>query len=168
MRGMEQPPTPDVETDRPAVRRQLEGAGEKEKVGRGCLVWGGVLGVVVGLTFAFYGLPPILRHFYGERQVMQGEWLSTRTLSIQVATVEQIDTYSGAERIVVVTLAQSSGGVPPNERWRLEMSQRNEWVRAAPDATELRFVIRSEDGTPIALHLSKPRVRFELPPSTPP
>lgn len=165
---MGQEPKSHPPADALPARRRLAGPGEGEKVGRGCLIWGGVLGVVVGLTFAFYGLPPILRHFYGERQVMQGEWFSTRTLSIQVATVEHIDTYSGAERIVVVTLAQSSSGVPPNERWQLEMSKRDEWVRAAPDATELRFVIRSEDGTPIALHLSKPRVRFELPPSNPP
>ncbi|MEO6398546.1 MAG: hypothetical protein ABIP13_08770, partial [Tepidiformaceae bacterium] len=50
-----------------SARRRLESAPDPETKGRkGCLIWGAVLGIVVGATFAFYALPPILRHFYGE------------------------------------------------------------------------------------------------------
>ena len=58
----------------PAVRRRLQSANPQDTKGRGgCLVTGAILGIIFGLTFAFYGLPPILRHYYGEEKIEAGQ-----------------------------------------------------------------------------------------------
>ena len=51
----------------PPARRRIAHKSDKPPEHRtGCLVWGAVLGVVVGGMFAAYGLKPILRHYYGQ------------------------------------------------------------------------------------------------------
>jgi hypothetical protein len=65
-------PDSDLGDQAPAarVRRRVEAGMGGDNGGRsGCLLTGALLGIVVGATFAFYGLPPILRHFYGERHL---------------------------------------------------------------------------------------------------
>ncbi len=67
-------PQPEPDQPSPRVRRRVGTGSADEGGGRsGCLLAGAVLGIVVGATFAFYGLPPILRHFYGEQHIAVGQ-----------------------------------------------------------------------------------------------
>src|SRR5262245_854065 len=71
----------------PAVRRRLQSGENPDTKGRsGCLITGAVLGIIFGLTFAFYGLPPILRHYYGEKHVAAGQAYTSGGRSINVVT----------------------------------------------------------------------------------
>lgn len=166
-----------AESDGGQRRRRLEGARPEDKSGRsGCIITGAVLGVIVGLTFAFYGLPPILRSIYGEDVVSAGETYRGDAKVISVLVVEREDD------LYLVTLSVRSGKTfaPVPSDWQLEVATREEWIEALPpDAdlpeTSLDFELGRErtlllrfpapsrlDAVPEALHLASPRVRFEL------
>lgn len=177
-------------TQTPPVRRQLEQP-SAEKQGRpGCLITGAVLGIIVGATFAFYGLPPILRYYYGEKTVAVGETYSgdAKTLRVVEAVRVAIDPGDGSVLpwFVTVEVLTNKTWRPEADDFSLEVDGVDEWVVAdevsllngagdpsdagaiplgKPALVMVRFEppagAKIEDAT--HLHLSEPRLKFELP-----
>jgi hypothetical protein len=137
---------------------------------------GAILGVIAGIMFALYGLPPILRAIYGEESVAAGETYDKDAKSLAIESVER------ADDLFVVTLTATT-----NKTWnlepdgiKLEISTQDEWIELLPPEaglpeTSLRFVLGEArtlvlrfaaparvDARPLALHFADPRVRFEL------
>lgn len=140
-------------------------------MGKGCLLWGGVLGVVVGLSFAFYGLGPILRHFYGETQVSVGGTYEGGGLTIRVVDVLDGNvTYSGATLVQLAVTGDRERGWSADE-FRLQLTGIEEWRTPLnspiqlPGTGEAKITLDFgplEGAQPEALHLTSPRVRFAL------
>ena len=172
------------------TRRRLETEDASQShIGRGCLIWGGVLGIVVGGMFAAYGLKPILKHFYGEQTVA---WMAT---------------YSGGGKELSVTgVAQSGGGgcaptgsdpakvtcvtlrVVSDKEWEglnagdftLQVSNQHDWLDATSIVGHGTSPVRVTANVPMTvvvhfpvlaggaaddaeyLHLTSPRLRFAL------
>jgi hypothetical protein len=169
-----QPPAPESP---PPARRRLESPKPNTEGRTGCIITGAVLGIIFGATFAFYGLPPILRSIYGEEKVAAGEVYrgDGREMHVEFVLIEPPG----------VTVGLS---VLTNKTWRvttsdftLELADRDDWVEARPPdpgrpETQLNFRLgqRQEvvlvfetdpgDGVPEALHVSDPRIRLALPP----
>lgn len=162
----------------PPVRRQRLDAGEKQREPRaGCLITGAVLGIIVGATFAFYGLPPILRSIYGEKAVAPGEVYTGDAKEIRVVSVE-----AGEITAVTLSIRTNKSWAPDLNDIRLEIAGQDDWLHPLPPeaglpATAPGFTLGQErelllryeippgiDGTPVALHLAEPRIRFELGP----
>lgn len=155
-------------------------------------MWGAVLGVLVGIMVGIYALPPILKHYYGEKVVAAGEAyegsggsrISAKSLGMASAPLGEAA--AGMRRFdffasVALTLSQNRTLTP--ELFTLEFEELEDWQRAAtidskPDVyvreftettIELHFIVEvpvteAEELTPEALHLSDPRVKFELAP----
>ena len=168
------------------VRRRLQSAGDADTKGRnGCLVTGAILGIIFGLTFAFYGLPPILRHYYGEEKVATGEAFVDGQRSISVASIAAQSPGFG-EDLEAFIIEVRTTGFPVDEpragRFRLEIEGMEGWLAPAAGsgpptgdfglaegerAIILRFVVPSTNpavAKPVALHLEDPRVKFDLVP----
>lgn len=139
------------------------------------MAWGAVLGILVGVMFALYGLPPILRAIYGPETVAAGETYQGDAKSLTVTSLEQT---GGEYRVELQARTNRTWEVTP-ETWQLEVEGRDEWVPAlAPDSGQpetafdfelgeertllLRFPVPEDGGEPQVLHLDDPRVRFEL------
>lgn len=158
-------------------RRRLELPGEDERGNRsGCLMLGAVLGIIAGIMFALYGLPPILRAIYGEETVSAGEAYAKDAKLLVVESVERVDD------VLVVTLMARSNKTwePEADGIKLEVSTQDEWLELLPPEagepeTSLEFALGEArtlvlrfpapariDARPIALHLADPRLRFEL------
>ena len=173
------------------ARRRLEAPENPDTKGRkGCLTWGAVLGIVVGATFAFYGLPPILRHYYGETHIAADEFYKGDAKLIRVLRVETVrtDPPDGSPKAlppsyyVTVSLVTAKTWAPKAGDFSLELAGVDDWVEgvaykgADADGTipltlggveseiTLRFPRPVEaSAEPVYLHLASPRVRFELP-----
>ena len=172
------------------ARRRLEAPENPDTKGRkGCLLWGAVLGVVVGAIFAFYGLPPILRHYYGEAHVAAAEFYKGDAKLIRVLRVETVrpDLPDGPpgtvppSYYVTLSLVTAKTWAPKASDFSLELGGVDDWVEgvayegANPDGTillalgeEAEVTIRfprpiEARAAPRYLHLASPRVRFELP-----
>ncbi|MEP7215520.1 MAG: hypothetical protein ABI782_04655 [Anaerolineaceae bacterium] len=148
-----------------------------------------MLGVVVGATFAFYGLPPILRHYYGETKVAADEFYEGDAKIIRVLRVESArpDLPDGPpdtvplSYYVTVRLMTAKTWAPTVSDFSLELRGGGDWVAgvgykgANPDGTiplklleETEVTIRFQrpieaSAVPRYLHLASPRVRFALP-----
>lgn len=175
------------------MRRRLESSNGADTKGRsGCLITGAILGIIVGATFAFYGLPPILRHFYGEQHIAAG------------ATYEGDGKVIRVEAVVPNASAGSTGDtgqgwgaqldVTINKTWdakasdfSIEFAEGGDWleatgigldqadfstvtsasimfdVRRLAEPHKLQLVFPARAGKPKYLHLANPRVRWELP-----
>jgi len=173
------------------VRRRIEEPTEDQKKRSGCLVWGGVLGVLVGIMVGVYALPPILRHYYGETKVATDEFYRGDGKAIRVTTLGQAseplgEVAAGMKRedfFVTVVAVSEKEWQPKATDFSLELRELGTWRQASeasvdgkplvrvPPATEteiqLHFVVEylpaeAEKLTPKALHLSDPRVRFDL------
>jgi hypothetical protein len=156
-------------------RRRLEQPGEQSNRS-GCLLLGAVLGVIVGIMFALYGLPPVLRALYGEESVAAGETYEKDAKALAIESIERLDD------LFVVTMAATT-----SKTWNLEaegigleVSTQDEWLELLPPdanlpATSLDFVLGETrtlvlrfpapariDARPVALHFADPRVQFEL------
>lgn len=164
-------------TNSPTARRRLD---QPEETGNraGCLFLGAVLGIIVGIMFALYGLPPILRSIYGEESVAMGA-----TFDGDGRVIRVVDVTRSAEpaRFLVTISAETakSWDLGPGDA-KLEISTQDEWVEALPPdpadpRTSFDFVLGQEremllrfpaptrvDAEPVALHLAHPRVRFDL------
>lgn len=162
---------------RPTLRRRRLDQPAQEPVGRGCLVAGAVLGVVVGALLAFFGYPWVLRTFFAEEvvapgAVFEGEGKVIRLLDSRV-DVE--------ERLVEVRLAVRTNSTwrPAPDSFYLDFSGERHPVPALPPdpslpETSLRFELGRErvlllrfrlprpDAVPEAVRLTNPSVRFEL------
>ncbi|MDZ7729273.1 MAG: hypothetical protein U5Q44_14395 [Dehalococcoidia bacterium] len=160
---------------RPRARRRIEEAGQRRPLPVGCMAWGAVLGILVGVMFALYGLPPILRAIYGPETVAAGETYQGDAKSLTVTGVAQ----AGGEYRVELQARTNRTWDLTGETWQLEVEGQDEWIPALaadPDQAEtsfdfelgeermllLRFPVPDGGGEPQVLHLDDPRVRFEL------
>ena len=154
----------------PTTRRRLEGK-PGEPVGKGCLLWGAALGIVVGLSFAFYGLGPILRHFYGEEQVAPGETYDGSNFTARVLDSAGDD--FAHLNLVTVRLAVSGERSWEIEDFKLQHDGGKEWSLATsakslsdPVGSAISILVLAFEVPPgsraEALHLISPRIRFVL------
>lgn len=186
----EEAPKP-VEQEPVRVRRRLESANAQETKGRsGCLITGAILGIIVGATFAFYGLPPILRHFYGEQHIAAGATYEGdgKEMRVQVLAPMAIAVAGdregwGAELTVTINKTWEAKA----SDFSIEFEDGADWLEAtsigidqaslasvtAPslmfdvpklaEPHKLQLVFPAHAGKPKYLHLANPRVRWELP-----
>ena len=174
----------------PARRRLEQPSAEKAKRS-GCLVWGAVLGVLVGIMVGIYALPPILKHYYGEEVIAPNETYQNAGKSLRIKAVVPMasDRQPGtgmrveAFEVLVVGLSDTVWQLD-RALFTLEVRELDDWQPAvglngqgglaeltfAP-GIEYEYGIRFEieyagaEGdslTPEALHLSDPRVKFEV------
>lgn len=182
--------TPEERQPPSATRRRVQASPPKaESEGRaGCLITGALLGIIVGATFAFYGLPPILKHFYGEQHVPAGQAYTGDAKTIRVTSAGIQAPTGEVGPMMVVELA-----VETNKTWTLNASDvtlqfpgGGDWQKAesiasadgltsgpafefrpADLATEVRlrvFFKPTHAGAPTYLHLADPLIRFALDP----
>lgn len=158
------------------ARRRLEEPVKPGTEGRsGCLAWGAVLGVLVGIMVGLYALPPILKSIYGVEQVAAGETFEDggRTLRVLRITTIEREPAGGVE--VVLAVEAGEAWTSPAGDWSLELEdgERLDLVGAPPDGfvaeagspTEFALTfarLPGLDAEPRYLHLSSPRVRFDL------
>lgn len=175
--------------DRPR-RRHLQPHGAESGSGHGCLIWGGVLGVVVGAIFAFYGLKPILKHFYGETTVAAAATYTGSGKELRITSVTSDDTNpdctpapTDPSHIICIGFAITSDADWPDievNDFSLEIANQHDWIPGtalvgdggvAPQVTantpvtlSVHFpaVIGGDPVDPEYLHLTTPRVRFSL------
>jgi hypothetical protein len=174
----------------PPTRRRLASSVDAKSEGRsGCLISGAVLGIIVGATFAFYGLPPILRHYYGEKHIAAGAQYVGDAKTVSVARVDITpDPASGPPGemqgmwfvTVVVTTNKTWSPVPAD--FEMELTGLSDWVEATAMAVDksgpgggialgdevrifLTFPMSASkpEANPRYLHISDPRVRLTLP-----
>ena len=173
------------------VRRRIEQPSEETGKRNTVLVWGAVLGVLAGIMVGVYALPPILRHYYGETKVAADEFYSGDGKLIKVVNIGQAseplgEAAAGMRRedfFVSITVVSKTDWAPRATLFSLEFTDVNDWEQAA-DATvdgqplttiragaettvALHFIVELPkegfpDLKPAALHLSDPRVRFEI------
>jgi hypothetical protein len=174
------------------VRRRIEQPSAEKAKRSGCLMWGAVLGVLVGIMVGVYALPPILKHYYGEKTVEPGEtYGESAGTRITLASIGQAseplgEASPGMRRFDYfgsVTATFSNNRELKADDFSLELNEVGKWQRAVslddeptlyiPEFTEtifaIHFIVEVPEGdagklTPHALHLSDPRVKFEIAP----
>lgn len=175
----------------PKTRRRLEThTGAESGNARGCLIWGGVLGIVVGAAFAFYGLKPILKHFYGETTVAPASTYTGggRELAVTGVTASATDPSCTPARTDPANIVCIAFHVQSEHDWdglevndfSLEVANQHDWLPAtalvtasggAPQVTantpvtlSIHFpaAIGGDAIDPEYLHLTSPRLRFAL------
>lgn len=173
------------------VRRRIEQPSEDAGKRNTVLLWGAVLGVIVGLMVGVYALPPILRHYYGETKVAADEFYSGDGKLIRVVTLGQAseplgEAAAGNRRedfFVTITVVSKAAWSPPATDFSLEFGAVHDWVQATEATVDgerletiqpgvetnvsLHFVVDLPAETfpelkAKALHLSDPRVRFAI------
>jgi hypothetical protein len=174
------------------TRRRIETDTQSEsRIGRGCLIWGGVLGIVVGAAFAFYGLKPILKHFYGESTVAahaayhgDGKQLAVAGTgaSAKPGNVPCLPTGTDPAEIFCLAFSITSGKDPGFKAsdFSLEVTNQHDWIHAtslvgpdveppaysanSPVILSIHFpaTIGGDSVDPEYLHLTSPRVRFAI------
>lgn len=161
-----------------APQRRRLATEEKRSLPVGCMAWGGVLGILVGIMFALYAMPPILRSIYGPEEVA---FEQTYSADAKQATVTDI-VREGDLVLVTLDFRTNKTFDTTAEDWKLEVATQDDWLEALPPDpalpdTSLDFelgrartlVLRfpapeRTDAEPVALHLADPRVRFALQP----
>jgi hypothetical protein len=185
-------PTSAPADDTARVRRRVnpgEGADPGRQGRGGCLLTGAILGIIVGATFAFYGLPPILKHFYGEKHIAAGQTYTGDAKSIAVASVVRGDTTRFAKTdpgadfwYVTLTITTNKTWAPKVSDFSLQFDGVSDWIEAvgapagSPTDTlafalaeertvQLRFPLSpgaDPDAAPHYIHVAEPRVRLAL------
>jgi hypothetical protein len=156
-------------------------------------MWGGVLGVLVGIMVGIYALPPILKHYYGETVVeaaepvtRDGKRLSLESFNVtehlnQTAVPFQTDFHVYSSFLVV----SEEEWMPGVELFTLEIDGVEKWQAATRVAipadvqdrilantptkliVEFDISLAEEDAPeafgPEAIHLSEPRIKFKVP-----
>ena len=160
----------------PPRRRVLEPAQAQGEKRSGCIMLGAVLGVLVGATFAFYGLPPILRHFYGEQRVAAGQERTAEGKTFRVLAV-----YAGFDPICVgtnvagspcrdvvqvsLTVAAAAAWAPAPADFQLELRDVDDWIPAVslppgvvmePPGEEFSFAFQAGANRPLVLRFPVP------------
>jgi hypothetical protein len=173
------------------VRRRLEQPSAEKQKRSGCITWGAVLGVLAGIMVGMYVLPPVLRHYYGEKTIHAGGTYHSGGKTVRVTSFGS-PTDVAAEprpgnllREFYASLAAYSdvAWAPTSADFTLEFEEIDRHqpaefpegfsfagipAGAGPTSIVLRFVVElpaddfPETLTPIVLHLKNPRVRFEL------
>lgn len=193
--GGERPSPTERAPGRQRVRRPVSGGKATSDSSRGerswgVLIGGGILGILAGVAFAFYGLPPILRHFYGEQHIAAGQFYDRDgKLMKLVGVTPTVSEAAGASPGFVAEF-----DVTINKTWdakasdfSIEFAGGGNWVQAAAigidqpaprelasasidfngttlaEPHRLQIVFPAHAGTPKFLHLAMPSVRFALP-----
>ena len=169
------------------VRRRLEKPETGEPAGRGCLIVGGILGVVAGVVLGLLGLPPLLNALFSGEPVGFDETYEGNGRVITILSLERgpdvLRGLPGGETAGVAirlsVTARRTWEVEPRF-FQLELTTGGRWVDAAPpvDAlpeTSLDFPLGESrelllqfpippgrEGDPKYLHLSDPNIKFEL------
>ena len=173
------------------VRRRIEQPSEDTGKRNTVLLWGAVLGVLVGLMVGVYALPPILRHYYGETKVAADEFYSgdgklIRVLNLGQASEPLGEAAAGTRRedfFVSITVVSKAAWAPAASDFSLEFGAVKDWILATEATVDgqrlatvapgvetnvsLHFVVELPVETfpelkAEALHLSDPRVRFAI------
>lgn len=173
------------------VRRRIEQPSEETGKRNTVLLWGAVLGVIVGLMVGVYALPPILRHYYGETKVAADEFYSgdgklIRLVNLGRASEPLGEAAAGMRRedfFAEITVVSRDQWAPAITDFSLEFTDVDDWVQATEATVDgerlqafspgvetkvsLHFVVElPREGFPdlaaTALHLSDPRVRFAI------
>ncbi len=154
------------------VSTEPEGAEERS----GCLRIAAILGIVLGIPAGVFGLPAALNYFFDETTVEAGGRYEHDALEITVVSTGRSE---GPPRTVTITLA-----VLARESWQpllrdfeLELASGDRITAGLADPSlpqlaageETTFALRfslteaQEESAPLVLHLTDPKVRFELP-----
>ena len=119
------------------VRRRVSSEQSEEHKGRsGCLLTGAILGIIVGATFAFYGLPPILKHFYGEEHIAIGQPYvgDAKTITADFAEPRDIQPTPNVQTVramvVLITVTTNKTWTPTSADFSIEYGDGGNWVDA--------------------------------------
>ena len=169
----------------PKIRRRVvEADTETSREGRtGCLVVGAVLGIAIGAVFAFFGLPPLINHFFAEEQVPAGQAYTSDARTIRAVSVQEDPT----QTLVVLEMTVNSPWTPKPGNFTLEYASGGSWAKATAaldaslladpaqpvtfDSTNLGrktdvwviFPSEPDRGRPRYIHLGDPHIRLEIP-----
>lgn len=150
---------------------------------RGCLILGGLLGVVAGALLAFFVLPPLINYYFGTADVKANKTYTADAKVIRVTRVEARPTTTrpGGPVQFAVRLSALTNKTwhPDAEDFELELSDGEHLTLLPPDEAEpatsldfelgvervllLRFPPIATAAKPKTLHMKEPRVRFALP-----
>ncbi|MCC6382287.1 MAG: hypothetical protein IT304_07245 [Dehalococcoidia bacterium] len=150
---------------------------------RGCLIVGGLLGIVAGALLAFFVLPPLINYYFGTADVKAGKAYTADAKVIRVTRVEARPTTTrpGGPVQFAVRLSALTNKTwhPEVEDFELELSDGEHLTLLPPDEAEpatsldfdlgeersllLRFAPVVTAARPKTLHMKEPRVRFALP-----
>jgi hypothetical protein len=177
-----------------ARRRRIDGTTQEKDAGRsGCLWLGGVLGVVAGVLFAFFAMPPLLDVLFPPEHVAVGETFDHEGRVVTVRELRAIDVTlvdpAGAQRWrVIVELTAERSWTLEFDTFQLRLDSGDEVKTAAfetkdltpegsndglrlplgePALITLQF-IAPDDSPPAKLILDEPQVEFDLPPPSQP
>ncbi|HJP40865.1 MAG TPA: hypothetical protein QGF35_04080 [Dehalococcoidia bacterium] len=175
-------------------RVRIEQPGKESRQRRnGCLAAGAVLGILVGIMVALYGLPPILRAMYGEKVIDPGDerTVGGRTLSVSGFTVGRDELCLGipgcpAESIQLsLRVTVEDPWSPDTDDFQIEIAGIDTWIGAIDPIdgvleTDLQFLpgetrtvilrfplplgFTAVETEPDSLHITTPRARLELSP----
>gem|GEM_PF-1484866 len=171
------------------VRRRIEQPSAEQAKRSGCLIWGAVLGVLAGIMVGMYALPPILKHYYGEKVVAAGEAYEGGGKQIRIASFTQAsdpvgEAAPGMRRedfYAVLSVLAEKGWEAKLDQFTLEFKELDDWQEATdveggtlrfepgqPMEVTIHFAVEYDAEetpslTPEAVHLSEPRVKFEVP-----
>lgn len=169
------------------VRRRLEEPTPDEPAGRGCLIAGGILGVVAGIVLGLLGLPPLLNALFSGEPIGFDDTYEGNGRVISILSLEQgpdvLRGLPGGETAGVAirleVTARRTWEVDPRF-FQLELTSGGRWIDAAAPVeaipeTSLEFVVGQtrelllqfpvppgREGEPKYLHLSDPNVKFGL------
>jgi hypothetical protein len=173
------------------VRRPVPEREPEDTSGRtGCIAMGGILGVIAGALFVFFGLPPLLDAFFGPADIAAGHAYSAEAKSITVESVAESPGFRAepppGPRMYVVSLRVRTNVSwhPALKDFELELQGGGSSISALPPSPDvpstdltvtlgqervliLRFPVSSADHAPRALRLRDPNLRFLLPPVSP-
>lgn len=173
------------------VRRRIEQPSAEKQKRSGCITWGAVLGVLAGIMVGVYVLPPVLRHYYGEKTIHAGETYHSDGKTVRVTSFGSPIDFPAKPRpgnllreyYASLTASSDVAWAPVSADFTLEFEEIDRHQPAefpegfsfagvpagvGPTSILLRFVVElpaddfPETLTPVALHLRNPRVRFEL------
>ena len=180
----EQPPDPppDAPAESPRTRRRVvEADVETSRDGRtGCLVIGGLLGIIAGALFAFFGLPPLINHFFAEEHVAAGQTYSSGGRTIHAVGFSQ----TPSATIIDLEMTVNTTWDPQPKNFTVQYSSGGSWTKATgivdaatgeqlnfdvahlgkPTTVRVFFPPEPGRGTPRYLHLGDPHIQLELPP----
>ncbi|GAB4323275.1 MAG: hypothetical protein Kow0010_04570 [Dehalococcoidia bacterium] len=171
------------------IRRRLDEPDTGEPAGRGCLIAGGILGVIAGVVLGLLGLPPLLNALFSGDPVAFDETFDGDGRVISILSLEQgpdvLQGLPGGETAGVAirlsVTARRTWEVEPRF-FQLELTTGGRWIDAAPPVdtlpeTSLHFPLGESrelllqfpippgrEGAPKYLHLSDPNIKFELSP----
>lgn len=141
------------------------------------MAWGAVLGIIFGIMVGLYALPPILKSIYGVEQVRYGEAYEDGGRTLRVLSV----TETPREPAGAVEVALAPASVEPwqidaddfeielTDGERLELLGSGGVGAIIDVGSAEQFLLTfprlpGQDAAPAYLHLSSPRVRFDLSP----